>query len=278
VKPQQASTTAKLIAAAMVMLHNDPRTRGLVAAEAAELSERCLRGSDRWLAASARHPVSRAVWLALERRLLPGIVRHFALRKRWIEQQCRAAISGGATRVIVLGAGFDALGTRLGLENKAIEVIEVDHPATQAAKRAAVKPRPLRFITCDLGRDELPAALMNAPRKTVVIAEGLLMYLDEPVVHRLFDQVRALSPSGVQFIFSHLVLWPDGRAGLRPCSRAIDAWLSWRGEPFTWAIAPQAVPALLQRHGFTLTDSATPADLAEGVTLQGENLVSCRAS
>ena len=32
-KPQHASTTAKLIAAAMVMLHNDPRTRGLVAAE-----------------------------------------------------------------------------------------------------------------------------------------------------------------------------------------------------------------------------------------------------
>jgi methyltransferase (TIGR00027 family) len=281
VKPQQASTTAKLIAAAMVMLHNDPRTRSLVAAETAELSERCLRGSDRWLAASARHPVTRALWLALERQLLPGMVRHFALRKRWIERQCRAAIGDGATRVIVLGAGFDALGTRLGLENGRIEVVEVDHPATQAAKRAAVEPRPLRFIACDLGREDLPVVLMNDPRQTVVIAEGLLMYLDEPVVHRLFEQVRALSPAGVQFIFSHLVMWPDGRAGLRPCSRAIDTWLAWRGEPFTWAIAPPAVTALLHRHGFSLINSATPADLAGlsgGVTLQGENLISCRAT
>lgn len=279
-KPQQASSTAKLIAAAMVMLHNDPRTRSLVAAETAELSERCLSG-DPWLAASARHAASRAVWLALERRLLPGIVQHFARRKRWIERQCRAAIADGATRVMVLGAGFDALGTRLSRQSDHIEIIEIDHPATQAVKRAVVESpasQPLRFMACDLGNDELPAALMNDPRKTVVIAEGLLMYLAEPTVDRLFDQVHALSPAGVQFIFSHLVLWPSGRAGLRPCSRLIDAWLAWRGEPFTWAIASQAVPALLHRHGFTLIDSATPTDLAEGIALQGENLVSCRAS
>jgi methyltransferase (TIGR00027 family) len=283
VKPQQASTTAKLIAAAMVMLHNDPRTSGLVAAETAELSERCLRGGDRWLAASARHAGSRAVWLALERRLLPGIVQHFALRKRWIERHCRAAIADGFTRVIVLGAGFDALGYRLGMQTDRVEVIEVDHPATQAAKRAALDalaPRlktPLHLVACDLAREDLPASLMNDPRKTVVIAEGLLMYLGENTVERLFDAVHALSAADVRFVFSHLVRWPGGRAGLRPCSPVVDAWLAWRGEPFTWAIAPQAVPALLQRHRFTLLDGATPAELAEGGTLQGENLVCCRA-
>ena len=174
--------------------------------------------------------------------------------------------------------GFDTLATRLGLGDERIELIEIDHPATQAAKRAAIESlsHRLQFIACDLGRDDLPAALMSDPRKTVVIAEGLLMYLTQPTVERLFDQVRALSPAGVHFIFSHLVQWPDGRAGLRPCSRAINAWLRWRGEPFTWAIEPQAVPALLHRHGFTLMASATPADLGDGVTLQGENLIACR--
>lgn len=282
-KPQQASTTAKLIAASLVLLASDPRTRDLVAPEAAALSERWLRRSDRWLAASARHAWSRAGWLALERTVLPGMVRHFAHRKRWIERRCRAAIADGCERVIVLGAGLDTLGCRLRLETDRVDVIEVDHPATQAAKRAAVNslaPRlhaPLRFIACDLADEELPASLMNDPRKTVVIAEGLLMYLGEDQVERLFAAVRALSPAGVQFVFSHLVQWPSGRAGLRPCSRLIDAWLAWRGEPFRSAIAPDAVPALLHRHGFTPIDSATPADLADGVTLQGENLVHCRS-
>jgi methyltransferase (TIGR00027 family) len=282
-KPQQASTTAKLIAASMVLLANDPRTRGLVAPKAAALSERCLSGADRWLAASARHAWSRACWCALERMVLPGIVRHFAHRKRWIERHCRAALTDGFTRVIVLGAGFDTLGYRLCMETDRVEVVEVDHPATQAVKReaiAALAPRlmtPLRFIACDLANEDLPAALLNDPRRTVVVAEGLLMYLSENTVGRLFDQVRALSPAGVRFVFSHLVQWPTGRVGLRPCSRLVDAWLAWRGEPFTWAIAAPAVPALLRRHGFRLIDSATPADLAEGVTLQGENLVCCGA-
>ncbi len=215
--------------------------------------------------------------------MLPGIVRHFAHRKRWIERQCRAAIASGCARLIVLGAGFDTLGYRLCLEIDRIEVIEVDHPATQAAKRAAIDAlpsrleSPLRFVACDLAHEDLPASLMNDARPTVVIAEGLLMYLDERAVDRLFGQVHALSSTAVQFVFSHLVQWPSGPAGLRPRSRLIDAWLAWRGEPFTSAIAPQALPALLQRHGFSMIDSATPTDLAEGVTLLGENLVHCRA-
>jgi methyltransferase (TIGR00027 family) len=283
-KPQQASTTAKLIAASMVLLASDARTRGLVAADAAALSEQFLAGSpsatraDRWLAASARHPLTRRGWRALERWVLPGIVEHYAFRKRWIEEQCRAAIAGGVERVIVLGAGFDTLGCRLCLEASAVEVIEIDHPATQAHKRPAIEalaPRlkaPLRLMACDLAREALPAALMNVARKTLVIAEGLLMYLGPDAVDRLFGALHALSPAGVQFVFSHLVRWPNGRAGFRPCSRLVDAWLAWRGEPFTWAIEPQAVAALLAHHRFALVESAMPAGL-----LQGENLLRCRA-
>jgi methyltransferase (TIGR00027 family) len=284
VKPQQASTTAKLIAASMVLLGSDARRRDLVAPDAAMLSAFFLAGTasatrtDRWLAASARRPLTRRAWNALERCVLPGIVEHFGLRKRWIEQRCRAAISGGVERVIVLGAGFDTLGCRLCLEMDMVEVIEIDHPATQARKREAIDaltPRlkaPLHFIACDLATQQLPAALMNDPRRTLVIAEGLLMYLGAEAVGRLFDALHALSPAGdVQLVFSHLVRWPDGRTGFRPCSRLVDAWLAWRGEPFTWAIEPQALPALLSRHRFALIESATPAG-----PFQGEDLVSCR--
>jgi hypothetical protein len=53
---------------------------------------------------------------------------------------------------------------------------------------------------------------------------------------------------------------------------------AWRGEPFTWALAPAALPALLSQHRFTLIDGAACDALAEGLRLQGENLVHCRAS
>lgn len=268
---------------------DEERNRGLVAPDAAALYEHFLSGApssplaDRWLAASAKHPWTRASWYAIERALLPGIVRHYALRKRWIEGRCEAALRAGVRRMIVLGAGFDSLGCRLSQRGAGIEVIEIDHPATQAAKRravAALSPplqTPPCFIACDLAHEALPAALMNDPRRTLVVAEGLLMYLDADRVHRLFDELHALSPAGVHFVFSHLVQWPEGRAGFRPCSRLIDAWLAWRGEPFTWALAPAALPALLSQHRFTLIGGAAADALAEGVTLQGENLVHCGA-
>ncbi len=289
-KPQQASATARLIAAAMLMLAGDAqRNRGLVAPDAAALYEHFLTGApsapraDRWLAASAKHPWTRAAWYAIERALLPGIVRHYALRKRWIEGRCEAALRAGARRVIVLGAGFDTLGCRLSRRNAGIEVIEIDHPATQAAKRRAVAtlspplPAAPRFIACDLAQEAFPAALMNDRRPTLVVAEGLLMYLDAERVHRLFDELHALSPAGVHFVFSHLVQWPEGRAGFRPSSRLVDAWLAWRGEPFTWSLEPTALPALLTQHRWTPIDGAAGDALADDLTLQGENLVHCRA-
>jgi methyltransferase (TIGR00027 family) len=289
VKPQQPSITAKLIAASMVLLGSDARTRRLLAPGSAALSEHFLAGAadapraDRWLSASARRPWSRAAWRALERCVLPGIVQHYALRKRWIEQRCDAALRAGVERVVVLGAGFDTLGCRLGQRGAGIEVIEIDHPATQAAKRRAVATllpplqAPPHFIACDLAREAFPAALLKDARPTLVIAEGLLMYLDAERVHRLFDELHALSPAGVHFVFSHLVQWPDGRAGFRPYSRLVDAWLAWRGEPFTWALAPAALPALLAQHRFTLIDGAAGDALAAGLTLQGENLAHCCA-
>jgi O-methyltransferase involved in polyketide biosynthesis len=46
----------------------------------------------------------------------PGIVRHWMLRKRWIESRVRARIAAGASQVVVLGAGLDTLGVRLASE------------------------------------------------------------------------------------------------------------------------------------------------------------------
>ncbi len=265
-----------------MLLRHDPSTRTLVSSEIAELSEKLLRANrSHRLAASVRHPLSRALWLALERRLLPGIIQHHAHRKHWIEHHCRAAIGEGFTRLIILGAGFDTLGIRLSQQTPQVEIIEIDHPATQKAKRAimAAPASPsIHLIPCDLANDQLPASLRQDPRKTIVIAEGLMMYLSPATIERLLHEVRALSSHSVHFIFSYIRSWPAGRPGFRPSSRVIDAWLAWREEPFTWATTPDALPDLLRPHGFTLHHHATPPDLAAGVTLQGENLVTCRTT
>ena len=117
-RPQHASTTAKIIAAATILLASDPRTAARVSPGAAELCSQLLSGSrrDRWLASAAASQVLRPVWGSLERLTLPGIVSHYWHRKRWIEVRCRAAIAEGFKQIVILGAGFDTLGLRLSTE------------------------------------------------------------------------------------------------------------------------------------------------------------------
>ena len=101
-KAGQASTTAKVIAGATLLVASDPAGRTWVAPGAAALCRQFLATSlaDRCLCTSATSPWTRWVWRLLELLTHPGIMRHYALRKRWIETQCRLALQGGVSRVI----------------------------------------------------------------------------------------------------------------------------------------------------------------------------------
>jgi methyltransferase (TIGR00027 family) len=287
-KAGQASTTAKVIAASTVLLASCPADQALVPAGAAGLCHHFLSTTwaDRCLRRSASSPWTRWLWRGLERLTHPGIMRHYLLRKRWIEGQCRLALEQGVARVIVIGAGLDTLALRLAPEFPEVAWVEIDHPATQNFKRQGLihaglpLPTNLTLLSVDLSTSPLPEALKQDTRSTLVVIEGVLMYLKEADVSALLrDQIRALSTTSVQLIFSHMVRWPQGRAGFRPASWWVDRWLAWRAEPFQWTMAPQALAPWLQGLGFELLRQAEPPFTTPVVEshpcLRGENLVMC---
>ncbi|MFM2447671.1 MAG: hypothetical protein RIS44_121 [Pseudomonadota bacterium] len=289
-KAGQASTTAKVIAASTVLLASTPADQGLVPVGAADLCRQFLSttGADRCLAASATSGWTRWAWRLMERLTHPGIMRHYLLRKQWIEAQCRLALQQGVDRVIVIGAGLDTLALRLAPEFPNVAWVEIDHPATQDFKRRGLihaglqLPANLTLLGVDLSTSPLPTALKQDTRTTLVVIEGVLMYLKEADVAALLrDQIRALSTVPVRLIFSHMVRWPQGRAGFRPSSWWVDRWLAWRAEPFLWTMAPQALAPWLQGLGFELLHEAEPPFTTEVVLptdcLKGENLVMCVA-
>lgn len=290
-KPQEASSTAKVIAAATLLLASDPATKEQVAPGAAALCQHFLATTwgNRMLAASATHPATRWLWRMLEGLTHPGITRHYWHRKRWIETHCLQALQQGVERVVIIGAGLDTLALRLANVWPAVQWVEVDHPATQQLKRAALQqanihlPSNVVLQAVDLSTAPLPAALLHNTRPTLVVIEGVLMYLSEAAVvdllrHQLPQQ---LSTAPVSLIFSHMVRWPDGTTGFRPASRWVNLWLAWRAERFTWALASAAVSPWLAQQGYTLQAQAEPPFLdtppsAGASRLQGENLVLCQ--
>ena len=63
----------------------------------------------------------------IERITIPGILLHYALRKKCIAKLARSALANGGTQVVVIGAGFDPLSSELQREFPTALFWEIDH-------------------------------------------------------------------------------------------------------------------------------------------------------
>ena len=280
-KPQQASATAKVIAAAMILLDSREQTRHWVPRYAAQWSEIFLSASrsGRFLVATVKCPLTRALWRCVEKGTLPGIMKHYAHRKRWIEAQCRAAFAGGYGHLVVVGAGFDTLGLRMAEEFPEITVTEIDHPATQNEKLQGMEmhqkawPQNMRFLPLDLTAQQIPTSACAARKPTIFVMEGLLMYLPEERVRQLFENLHAWPVGASRIIASYMCRRADGKASFTPRSRLIDLWLRQRHEPFCWSRTPEQMRKWLEEAGYFLRCHATGPEMAGGPSIEGENFL-----
>lgn len=284
-KADNPSATAYLIATSTLFVAADPLAGRLIPARAAELSASFVAARShvaRWAQRALRRRHVRPFVSALERLTIPGIQLHYALRKLYLEETARAALAdadcGGIRQVVIFGAGYDTLALRLHETFPAAQFIETDHPATQRRKTHALAAhhdsrlqRPqttnLHFLPVDLTRQQLAATLANfdgyrADAPTLYIAEGLLMYLSPAEVDNLFQTIRELSGTRKsRFAFTFMERQSNGRVNFRTRSRAVDAWLNWRGEVFKWGIERAALPLYLRARGFSVREIATEETL-----------------
>ena len=157
-----------------------------------------------------------------------------------------------------------------------VTCVEVDAPATAEPKRAGIQGGGLAcpnhtVLAADLAKKPLEvllgAAGWRADVRSVVVAEGLLMYLAPAQVSTFFAQVRACTSPGSRLAFSSMDSDEEGRP--RPLfagsllGRAIRSSLRLVGEPLRWGIAPSAVGPFLTTAGYRVLDQPTPRMLRE---------------
>jgi methyltransferase (TIGR00027 family) len=290
-REDRPSSTAALIAAATVFLARDPRVADLVPAGAAPMCARCLESVSLLRAVQAiSRPALRWAARLAERITVPGLMLHFVLRKRWIEEAVRAALAEGWEQVVVIGAGFDTLASRLSIEFPRASFLEIDHPATQACKRAATGSASanLHFIAADLSRTRLQDALSagNAFRpgvRSVFIIEGLLMYLGDAEVAGVFAALREVSRAGARVVFTVMEPALDGRSAFHNATPLVRWLLSRWSEPFRSALRRDDAGRFLEQFGFSLRDLAdsetlrrrylAPARLEDLALARGEMIV-----
>lgn len=201
----------------------------------------------------------RALLAMFDPRFGPGRLQTWvALRHRWIDDRVRAFLSahGGRARVLILGAGFDTRFMRLGQEFPAAHFVEVDHPATQEAKRQALEragfPTP-SFVALDFSAGSLTNATGLAWDLPVMIVwEGVTMYLEREAIAATLGDLSRLSQPGSELVCDFRMLPPETA---RSVNKLAGLVLSRLGEPLRYATEPTEATALLAESGWRVDET-----------------------
>ncbi len=250
------SETAMLVARSLLLAAEDERLRELVAKGEVECLRLILGEGGGWFGLARRRAWARGLFFKVMNLMVPGIVPHYAARKRRIELAVRDGLAGGAGRVVILGAGFDTLAWRLHGEFPKVEFLELDHPATQGVKqRAFGGAANFSYGPLDLAVNspaEVPALLDG--RGTIFIAEGLTMYLREHRVATMLRELSSLAGKAGRVIFTFMEADGVGSFGFRGQNPVVAAWLKLRSEPFLWGIRRDQLPGFLEDCGLGSVD------------------------
>ncbi len=179
--------------------------------------------------------------------LLRNGMELLALRTVVIDEAVNAELARGTRQLVILGAGLDGRAFRLTALAGA-RVFEVDHPNTQAYKRARLAGLTpvgdVDLVPVDFERDSLDAALAAAGHDpaapTVWIWEGVVMYLTTSAVRATLEVIGKRSATGSVLVANYHTA---RRGGLGLLLRLF-------GEPNRSAFSVEQWRAELQAAGF----------------------------
>ena len=270
---QRPSQTALKIARFMVLLDAVPRLRGVLPEGEAKLVESILRASEVVSPRAVdmmRRPVTIRFYELAEAVFGRGQLLWFALRKRWFAERVEAEIQAGARQLLVLGAGFDPLAAWIAERHPEVHCMEIDTPATAEPKRRALwalKRLPVNHEVCsvDLSTTSITGALRSTAwrndARSVLVAEGLLMYLTRTDVDRFLADLGTNVGAHSRLACSCVDAYDDGTPNIGKLDKLVRFSLRIVGEPMQWGIRPVDVPAFFAAHRHRVLEQPTMKDL-----------------
>lgn len=201
-----------------------------------------------------------------------GLDELILLRKLMIKNRIDVAIKEGVQQIVFLGGGYDIRGLITAMQNSSIPVYEIDRGKTRSKKIDAISSIPLEIslgeiktnqtdngtlivnknlflIECDLGKDNLFQILQkngyDKTKKTLIIAEGLTMYLTELENQSLLSILAENISDNDQLLLSFITK-------ITNTLRAEEA-MKRSNESYKFAIGTESIPSFLSKCGFDVS-------------------------
>lgn len=194
---------------------------------------------------------------------IPGAFSSGRARTKYIDDLLQYSISNGdVQQVLILGAGFDTRGLRLGFLRN-IPVIEIDHPNTANLKLNILKeqlgklPGNIEYHQLDFNKESLDDMVSWNPidftKPTTIIWEGVTNYLTASAIESVFRFVsRFTGGSYIIFTYVHKMVLdnPESFHGAEKLLNDLDKI----HERWTFGFRPEELKEYLNRFNLALLE------------------------
>ncbi len=219
---------------------------------------------------------SRLLYLAATRTLyksLDPIRRQILARARYAEDKLEEAIASGVRQYVIVGAGLDSFALRRNELGGKINIYELDHPATQQAKKARLKElgfsltKSHEFVPVDFEKESLKDALdrssYNRNGSVFFSWLGTVHYLTPPAVFKTLASIKSCAPPGSELVFDYAVSEKHSSHENQQTVRDLKRYTQRRGEPIVSLFDPDILPRKVSDLGFELLENFSPMQQAE---------------
>ena len=191
-------------------------------------------------------------------------------RSRYAEDLLLNAVKSGVTQYVMIGAGLDSFALRRSDLLKYLSVYELDHPASQKAKRQRLRklgyplPENVEFIPIDCEQetvaDALAASSFSPNERTFFSCLGTTYYLTHNTVLKTLRSIRACTVRGSEIVFDYGLPERFLDRPNRKVWRTIERAGYHCGEPILSYFAPDELEQTLADLGFDLREHLSPGD------------------
>ncbi|MEU5696484.1 SAM-dependent methyltransferase [Actinosynnema sp. NPDC020468] len=186
------------------------------------------------------------------------LYRYLMARTAFFDRVVLGALERDVRQVVVAGAGYDGRSSRYA--KPGVRWFEVDHPDTQRDKRArlarlGVVTDHVTFVPADFTTDDVAAGLaeVRRDRPTLVLCEGVAVYLDLPVLRSLLHALRTAVGPG-----SRLAISLSVDRGPTPTRTRFREAVAAVGEPARTSLTAPEATDLLATTGWRLLPPTHP--------------------
>ena len=228
-------------------------------------------------AAALREPDSILDDFLLSNVAYPGVV----IRSRYTEDALRKATNRGVRQYVLLGAGFDSFALRRPSFSEALEIFEIDHPATQAFKIQRIMdcgislPPSVHFVSADLADEYLAAVLARSSFRRDAPAFfswlGVTVYLTREANLATLRAVANVGAPGSELVFTYVDQNEFVSGGSRSLGDANAQAVAMMGEPYVSGFNPKEIANDLADVGLELVEDLDAQKMSERYRRIGTN-------